>query len=176
MIKKLSSRIAYENKWMKVREDEVEFSDGSQGIYGIVEKPDFALIIPELSDSYVLVRPYRYSIGEGRWEFPQGNAEEEGLQPEEVARRELAEETGYRAATMVRLASLHTVYGYSTQLMHVFAATGLTAGETSHDQGELGLKINNFSDKEIEKMILDGEMTDAQSIAAWGIYKMRKDS
>lgn len=46
MIKQLSTKTVYENKWMKVREDNVEFSNGSRGIYGVVEKPDFAMVIP----------------------------------------------------------------------------------------------------------------------------------
>jgi hypothetical protein len=51
-IQQLSTRAVYENRWMRVREDEVRRPDGSQGIYGVVEKPDFVIVIPRDGDTF----------------------------------------------------------------------------------------------------------------------------
>ncbi|MGH3718899.1 MAG: hypothetical protein ACRDRI_08680 [Pseudonocardiaceae bacterium] len=58
-IQRVSSRIAYHNQWMQLREDVIQRPDGSQGIYSYVEKPDFALIIPVERDGFHLVEQYR---------------------------------------------------------------------------------------------------------------------
>ena len=177
MIKQLSSREVYKNKWMTVREDDVEFADGSQGIYGIVEKPDCTTVIPRTKEgAYILVKPYRYSIGKYTWEFPCGSVEDKVLQSEELAAQELKEETGYTATTMTLLSTLHSAYGYSNQIMHVFLAEGLQAGDPQHEPGEHGMEIQAFSEKEVRDMILSGEITDSHSIAAWGLMKMKRST
>lgn len=74
-IRQTSSRTVYENRWMRVREDEVKRADGSPGIFGVVEKPDFALIIPKDEGGLWLVEQFRYPVGRRLWEFPQGSWE-----------------------------------------------------------------------------------------------------
>lgn len=73
-IQTLESRVAYENRWMKVREDTIRSGDGSFGIYGFVDKPDFVIILP-IGDGMVhLVEQYRYPIRRRQWELPQGSS------------------------------------------------------------------------------------------------------
>jgi ADP-ribose pyrophosphatase len=63
-IETTSTRFVYENRWMRVREDTIRRRDGSSGIYGVVEKPDFVVIIPVEDDGQVhLVEQYRYPGG-----------------------------------------------------------------------------------------------------------------
>jgi ADP-ribose pyrophosphatase len=72
-IKTKASRIVYENRWMRVREDAVERQDGAPGIYGVVEKADFAVIVP-LDNGFIhLVEQYRYLVKGRYWELPQGS-------------------------------------------------------------------------------------------------------
>ncbi len=71
-IKRLSSRVVYQNPWMTVREDQIERSDGSRGIFGVIDKPDFALVIPAEDGGFHLVEEYRYPISLRTWSFPQG--------------------------------------------------------------------------------------------------------
>ena len=59
-MKRTASRTVYENRWMTVREDAIQRKDGSRGIYGVVEKADFALVIPFDGDAFYLVEQYRY--------------------------------------------------------------------------------------------------------------------
>ena len=96
--KTLSSKVVYENKWMRVREDAIERPSGQQGIYSVMEKPDFTVVIP-VQDGYVyMVEQYRYPVEKRQLEFPQGTWEEEGdADPAELAAGELQEETGLLA-------------------------------------------------------------------------------
>jgi hypothetical protein len=101
-IETIGMRIVYENRWMRVREDEIRRRDGSSGIYGVVEKPDFVVIVPLEDDGRLhLVQQFRYPVRGRYWEFPQGSWEQApGADPMEVARGELREETGLDAARM----------------------------------------------------------------------------
>jgi len=111
-IKTLSSRIVYKNRWMRVREDAIERQDGSPGIYGVVEKTDFAVIVPFDNGLIHLVEQYRYPVQGRYWELPQGSWEDApGTDPLELARAELREETGLTAATMMHVGHLYECYG-----------------------------------------------------------------
>jgi ADP-ribose pyrophosphatase len=115
-IETLRSRIVYENRWMKVREDAIRRQDGTLGIYGVVTKPDFVVVVPLEDDgSLHLVEQYRYPVGQRFWEFPQGAWEDRpGADPLEVARGELREETGLDAAQTTYVGYLFQGYGYAT--------------------------------------------------------------
>jgi len=66
----LSSRIVYQNRWMTVREDTVRRADDSEGIFGVVEKPEAAMIIPVENGRVHLVQQFKYAAGARFWEFP----------------------------------------------------------------------------------------------------------
>ena len=103
-VRQVGTRVVYENPWMVVREDEVERLDGSRGIYGVVDKPDFVLVIPVENDGFHLVEEYRYPIGKRTWSFPQGSLpDRRDADPEELAHLELAQETGLRAGDLTHL-------------------------------------------------------------------------
>src|SRR4051812_39223187 len=95
-IQTTDSRIVYQNRWMRVREDTLRYRDGSPGLYGVVEKPNFVVIAAVEPDGHIhLVEQYRYPIGARCWELPQGAWElKPDADPLEVARGELREETG----------------------------------------------------------------------------------
>ena len=94
-IETLGTRVVYENRWMLVREDAVRRRDSSEGIYGVVEKPAFVVIVPLEEDGGIhLVQQNRYPVGARYWKFPQGSWEQmPGADPAQVARGELREET-----------------------------------------------------------------------------------
>ena len=120
-IETISTRVVYENRWMRVREDDIRRRDGSSGIYGVVEKPDFVVIIPLEEDGHIhLVQQYRYPVGGRYWELPQGSWEQSvNTDPLEVGRGERREETGLEAGEMVYAGHLFQGYGYATQGYHV---------------------------------------------------------
>lgn len=172
-VRKLSSRVAYSNRWMTVREDEVEFPGGHRGIYGIVEKPHFALIVPWDGARLRLVRQFRYPIGGAFWEFPQGSAEDGAHSPEQLARRELEEETGLSAGEMTPLGFLYQANGYSNQGFHVFLATRLSAGEPRLEATEAGMESADFSLDRFEALLLAGEIRDGPTVAAYGLLRLK---
>ena len=71
-VRTLTASVVYEDRWMRLRRDEIERRDGSRGTYAFVEKTDFALVIPAENDGFHLVEEYRYPIGRRTWSFPQG--------------------------------------------------------------------------------------------------------
>jgi 8-oxo-dGTP pyrophosphatase MutT (NUDIX family) len=171
----LGSREVYVNSWMSVREDAVLRADGSQGIYGVIDKPDYALVIPLDGDRLQLVEQYRYALGIRRWEFPQGTApEREALEPAELARRELREETGLVPARLQYVGLLDVAPGQSSQRGRVFLATDLTDGPHQREPEEQDMRTGWFSRAEFERMVGDGEITDAQSIAAYALLLLHE--
>ncbi|MDV6011798.1 NUDIX hydrolase [Haloechinothrix sp. LS1_15] len=171
----VGTRQVYVNDWMSVREDAIRRQDGSTGIYGVVDKPSYALVIPLDGDRVRLVEQYRYPIGLRRWEFPQGTAPgQDGIAAERLAARELQEETGLLAGTMTELGMLDLAPGLSTQRGHVFLATGLTEGEHAREPEEQDMRSAWFTRSEFEGMITRAELTDAQSIAAYTLLLLHE--
>ena len=160
---------------MTLREDDIRRPDGSTGVYAVVDKPTYALVIPQDGDRLHLVEQFRYPLGLRRWEFPQGTVpEQEHLEPRELAIRELREETGLRAASMAALGQLDVAPGMSSQRGWVFLATGITEGEHEREHEEQDMHSEWFSRTQFERMIRDGEITDAQSIAAWTLLLLNE--
>jgi ADP-ribose pyrophosphatase len=171
----LSSREVYRNHWMRVREDEILRSNGKKGIYGVVEKDVAAIIIPMDGDRIWLVEQYRYTIQERAVELPQGGWEMAVEDPEELARGELKEETGLHAEQMTHLGHLWVAYGFTHQKQHVYLATGLTHAEKDPDEEEHDIVLRNMTVAEFERMMLEGEVRDGSTVAAWGLYLLWKN-
>ncbi|HEY1649188.1 MAG TPA: NUDIX hydrolase [Terracidiphilus sp.] len=170
----LSSREIYRNHWMRLREDQILRSNGKQGIYGVVEKDDAAIILPLDHGRVWLVEQYRYTIEERALELPQGGWEMEIEHPEELARGELREEIGMDAAEMIHLGTVWIAYGFTRQKQHIFLATGLTPTEKDPDAEEHDLTVHSVPVEEFERMMLDGTIRDSCTVSAWGFYLMWK--
>jgi 8-oxo-dGDP phosphatase len=172
-IRTLTTRVVYEDPWMRLRRDDIERRDGSRGSYAFVEKRDFALVIPQLDDAFHLVEEYRYPVGRRTWSFPQGGWPS-GMTgtPEELARLELAQETGYRASAMRKLGTLHCAQGLTNQRGHFFLATELTPGEPDRELEEQDMRQDWVRRYEFEKMVRDGEITDDSTLAAYALLLM----
>ncbi len=109
---------------------------GRSRSYDLVVHPGAAVILPILDDGRVLlIRNYRLAVDRELLELPAGTLEPPEP-PEACARRELAEETGWRAARMEPLLSFYSTPGICTEHMHAFVATGLSAGATALEPGE----------------------------------------
>ena len=165
----------YANPWMTVREDDIRRVDGTPGIYGVVDKPDYALVIPLDTGRLHLVEQFRYPLGLRRWEFPQGTAPDRAeLPPGELAARELREETGLRADRLTQIGLLDVAPGMSSQRGRVFLATELTQGSPEREPEEQDMRSAWFTRTEVESMIGSGEITDAQSVAAYGLLLLHE--
>ena len=170
----LASRQVYTNPWMAVREDEVRRPDGLSGTYCVVERPDIALIIAMDDDRLHLVEQYRHPIAGRCWEFPSGgldralDADAAGL-----AARELREETGLVAGTLVPLGTLDVMPSTLSQRCRVFLATDLVQGEPQRDLEEQDMQSAWFTRADVERMIGDGGITDAKTLAAYTLLLLR---
>ncbi|SNR61086.1 NUDIX domain-containing protein [Blastococcus mobilis] len=166
----ISSREVYRNDWIHVREDVVELTDGSAGLYGVVEKADFALVLPEQDGGFWLVEQYRYPLGRRSWEFPQGTwPHGAGGSPEDLARTELAEETGLRAGRLEHLGLLDIASGLMTQRFDVWLATDLRSGPTAREITEADMQQALVPEADLRQMIREGRITDSPSLAAYSL-------
>ena len=164
----IATRIVYENRWMRLREDITERADGTAGLYAWIEKPPAAVIVPLDGEHVWLVQQHRHPIGARLWELPQGAWEDEPTAaPEDLARGELAEETGLRAARIEHLGKLYFAYGITDQSFDVWRATGLEPGEQALEATEADLRVERFPVADFEAMIADGRIRDAATVAAW---------
>jgi 8-oxo-dGTP pyrophosphatase MutT (NUDIX family) len=170
-IEQIDTRVVYQNRWMTVREERVRRPDGNEGLFGIVDKPDYALIIPFDGQKFHLVGQYRYPVAGRYWEFPQGSWQHDpNADPLEVARGELAEETGFRAKSIVQIGRLFQAYGYSNQAVHIFFASDLIAGPQQLDSEEQGLVVKSVTPNDFNAMIGTGEISDISTVAAAQLY------
>jgi 8-oxo-dGTP pyrophosphatase MutT (NUDIX family) len=179
MIRTISSREVYRNRWTRVREDVIERSNGQRGIYGVIDKDPAAIVISlettAEGEFVYLVEQFRYTVGGRFCELPQGGWEEADADAEEMARGELREETGLSASKMTQLGTLQIGYGVMNQKHHVFVAEGLTMGEPAPDAEETDLVVRRVGVGEFEEMILNGAIVDNCSVAAWGLYRIWRE-
>lgn len=162
-----SSRVAYENKWIRVREDEVVRPDGSPGIYGVVEVPaSIGVVALNEKDCVVLVGQWRYTLNRYLLEIPRGGSEGN---PDllEVAQRELREEASVEADVWEPLGMVEVNSGVTTDVQHLFLATGLRrSGEPSHPDAEEQIDVLWVPFEKSVEMVMAEEITEVCSVAA----------
>jgi 8-oxo-dGTP pyrophosphatase MutT (NUDIX family) len=167
-ITQISSRLVYENRWLRLREDKVRRLDGSEGIYSVLERAEFAVICPVQDGEIYLVEQFRYPIGRRVWEFPMGTWEWQDVAPETLAIAELKEETGLVAGKLHEIGRIVQAAGYSNQEGRVYFATDLRPGDAEREQEEQDMVLGHFQIAEVERMIRDGVICDAITVAAFG--------
>lgn len=173
-IKQVSSKAVYKNNWMTVREDQIEYPDGTEGIYGVVEKNDFVVIVPVQDELIYIVEQYRYPVAGRYWELPQGAWDQsKDSSPESMARRELQEETGLKAKRLEFVGHQFLASGFSTQGYHIYFATDFEVRSTNLDREEQDLVSATVKIHEFESMILSGIIKDATSVNAYNLAKMK---
>lgn len=161
-----SSRMVYENPWIRVREDQVIRPDGLPGIYGVVHFKNRAVgVLPVDREGAIwLVGQYRYPLEAYSWEIPEGGSPETEP-PEETARRELREETGLVAGRLELVATSHLSNSVSDELGYVFRATELTEG-ADEPEGTERILVRRVAWEEAWRMLKAGEITDSLSVIA----------
>lgn len=160
-----SSRYLFESPWYKLRQDEVVLPGGQAITYTLVEHPGYAMVVPLLADGRVILeRVYRYTVQETVLECPSGGLA--GDTPEEAARRELEEETGWIAGTLQPLGSYFGSNGISDERFHLFLATGLEAGGRIQREATEQIDLELLPFGQAAEMALSGGIRDAPSALA----------
>lgn len=164
----IATERVYTGRIVHVDVDEVRFPDGSTGTIEMFRHPGAAAVVPFLSDpagddpQLLLIRQYRYAAGGYVWEIPAGRLDP-GEDPAVCAARELQEETGCTAERVERLTTIFTTPGFCDERIHLFMATGLTAGEHAREQEEF-LEVETVPLSRALAMIERGEIMDAKSV------------
>jgi ADP-ribose pyrophosphatase len=149
----------------ELREDVIRFPDGAEALYTVVANPDSAFIVPYFENSdTMLVRQWRHAWDMSSWEVPAGTFDD-GEEPLECARRELAEETGLVAA---RYTSLGVVHGaaFLTGRAHLFLAQELTVSARSPETYEQDMEVRRLPFAAALSAALEGEIVHSGSVTA----------
>ena len=167
---RISSRRVYSGRVVSLDVDTVQFPDGSTGDLEIIRHAGASAVVPFLSDVHsedpevLLIRQYRYAANGYVYEIPAGLLNE-GETPEDCARRELKEETGYTAAEIFPLSTFFTTPGFTDERIHLFAATGLKPGQSELESDEF-VELHPFRLSAAIRMIESGEIVDGKSMIA----------
>jgi ADP-ribose pyrophosphatase len=169
-MKLISSVLEYKNKLFSVTQDHAVDPSGFEIHRAIVQHPGSAVMMAvDSSKRILLVRQYRLPARSYLWELPAGRLDE-GETALKAARRELIEETGYRAKQWKKLVTFYPSPGYVAEKMSIFLATGLTAGEATPMDDER-IETRWFTGKEIEQAIRSGKIVDAKTMLGYLIWK-----
>lgn len=159
----VSSELLLDGGFLQYRKDVVRLPDGRQSTREYVVHPGAVVVIPYLDDAtLLLIRQFRYPVGRVMLEFPAGKLDA-GEDPLDCARRELAEETGYTATDWQRVGQMHLAVGYSDELIHIYTAHGLQAGEQQLDDEEF-VQVEQASVSDFLNWCDTGEVTDAKTM------------
>ncbi len=161
----IRSEYVYRGKVVTLRIDTILMDDGHEAKREVVEHHGAVAIVPRRdSETVLLIRQFRQAVGETLLEIPAGTLEE-GEEPDVCAARELEEEIGYRASSLRRMFSQYLAPGYSNEVLHAYLGEDLIESQVNPDADE-EIELVPVRIADIEKMILDGEIKDAKSIAA----------
>jgi len=159
-----SRAIVYDNPWIAVAHHDVTRPDGAPGLYGVVEFKFVAVGVLPIDEEgmTVLVGQHRFPLDAYSWELPEGGgALDEPA--EDAARRELAEETGLRAAHLTRLCEFDLSNSVTNERGVCFLAWGLSQGEAAPEPDEL-LERRRLPFAELHEMALNGEIRDSLTL------------
>lgn len=160
----LSTEQVFDGKLLKVYRDRVCLPDGSESVREWVDHPGAVVVLAVLDNGKLLFeRQYRYPLRRIFLELPAGKIDA-GEHMLDTARRELREETGYKARTWRHLGTLHTCIGYSNERIEIFLAHGLSFVGHAPDQGEI-LEVTELSLADALLAVRDGEISDGKTVA-----------
>ncbi|MBS3995290.1 MAG: NUDIX hydrolase [Alkaliphilus sp.] len=163
--KTVHSEMIFEGKIINLRVDTVELPNHKLATREIVEHPGAVAVVPVTEDNkIVMVRQYRKPVEDFLLEIPAGKLDKDEL-PESCARRELEEETGYKAETLKHLLSFYTSPGFSNEILHIYLGQNLTQGKAHPDEDEY-ISSEGYSLEELMGMIFNGSIMDSKTIIA----------
>jgi ADP-ribose pyrophosphatase len=161
----IRSQTLAQGSLLTVKQDVVRLANGNVSQREYVMHPGAVVIVPVLANGNVLLeRQFRYPLHQVFIELPAGK-----IDPDErilkTGQRELLEETGYAARNWVKLGVQHPCIGYSNEVIHIYLATNLLAGNHQRDEDEM-MELFDMNLEQCLEMIHNGEITDSKTIVA----------
>jgi ADP-ribose pyrophosphatase len=158
----------FKGRFLHAFRDTVRLPDGGEATREYVVHPGAVVVVPLLQGPdgqlrIVLERQYRYPVGQVMVELPAGKLDA-GEDPLRCGQRELLEETGYQAREWARAGQMHLAIAYSTEVIHIYFARGLSLGERRLDQGEF-LDVFSATPEELMTWCREGRVTDAKTLS-----------
>lgn len=162
----VQSSSVFKGALLKVYRDTIRLPDRSMSIREWIDHPGASAVIPLFDDrSTILVRQFRYAVRDLSLEVPAGKIDREGESPEEVALRELEEETGWRARELTHLQSLFPAIGYSNEVIHFYLARHLSEHGEAGEDDEFVQAVRLPFEEALE-MARRGDIRDQKSVVA----------
>ncbi|MCG7406340.1 NUDIX hydrolase [Paenibacillus sp. ACRRX] len=168
----LETKSIFKGNIISLEIDTVTLPDGSQATREIVRHPGAVAVLAIHEEKMVVVEQYRKPLGRSQVEIPAGKLDA-GELPEDAARRELEEETGYRTEALVHLGSFYTSPGFADEIIHLYAAEELIAGNMHTDEDEF-LEVSALTLEEAYEAIRAGRISDAKTINAVYAWQLRQ--
>jgi 8-oxo-dGTP pyrophosphatase MutT (NUDIX family) len=148
-----------------LREDVIRFPDGAEAVYTVLSNPDSAFVVPYFDNGdTVLVRQWRHAWDESSWEVPAGTFND-GEEPLECAKRELAEETGLVAARYTSLGAVHGA-AFLTGRAHMFLAESITESARNPETYEQDMEVLRLPFADALDAALSGQIVHSGSVTA----------
>lgn len=170
----LKQEKVFEGKVFDVRVDDIEYDSGNKAVREIVLHNGGAVVLPiTKEDKIVMVKQFRWPFEKSMLELPAGKLEIDE-DPMECASRELTEETGYSSDTVIKLGAISTTPGFCSEVLHIYLAENLTAGEHSREEGEYGMEVYEYTLEEVNEKIRSGEIIDSKTICGIHYYTILK--
>jgi ADP-ribose pyrophosphatase len=167
----ITSREAFSGVFLKVQQDTVQLPDGGTAMREYIRHPGAVAILALLPNGKLLLeKQFRYALQREFLEIPAGKIDP-GEDPLTTAKRELQEETGYRAANWRHLGTGHACIGYADEKIEYYLATDLTPGDKQLDEGEY-IELLEMTPEETFANVMNGNITDSKSIT--GLFWLRE--
>lgn len=169
----LSKEMIYDGRLIKVVKEIVRLPDGRERPREIVLHPGAVALVPvDAEGNIILVRQYRHAAGRVMLEIPAGTREP-NEDAETCARRELQEETGYRAGKVTRLGGFYSAPGFCNEFLDLYLLTNLEEAESGGDEDE-NIEVERLTGEEALAAIARGEICDAKSICGIMLWLNKK--
>ncbi|MDR3610745.1 MAG: NUDIX hydrolase [Ignavibacteriaceae bacterium] len=165
-----NSKEIYKGRIIDLKVDEIEYENGVTGYREVAMHPGGAVVLALHNGKIILVTQYRYPLNKVIYELPAGKLDN-NEDPLDCARRELEEETGYKADNFIRLGEIVSTPGFCDEKLTLYLARDLKPGNKNHEEGEVGMETHEFSLNELEEKIHNNEIIDAKTICALYLAK-----
>jgi ADP-ribose pyrophosphatase len=170
---RIDGETPFEGRLLRLEVDRVRLPNGGESVRELIRHPGAAVMVPVLPDGrLIFVRQYRYPTGEVLLELPAGKLEW-GEDPLQCARRETAEETGYRPGTVSSLGAFYTAPGFSDEIIHAYLVTDLEPDPDATTDGDENLDVVILERSEVGRLLAGGDLRDAKTIAALALWQAR---